>query len=362
MNKALHRIVVTSSCLLLAAAATSCFAPADGGGNPVPVAENGPTEIDDAAIRAMQTALAHPDEHVLEGLPQIDAAELLGSEKIRNGIPITFDNIVGNGVVFIGASVAAGDVMCSAQVINKWFLLTAAHCIQLVLPSGTGDLVVAFTNRAGARVSVYSKTAYGFTQPDWRLIDRDTGLIFLPFGLTTCQGTVSECASSSPNVPANATFQYFNPSITLATVGNYAIAGYGATDDMATGVGFLRVGGMAVQARGFTTDTQSFRFLMNWTQEAQTRSCKGDSGSPLVSSVSGRLIYTGIASSLVPADSGCTATSGSVAYSGLSQYQASWVLSGILQFRDALRLPFDCAAASALNLTVWACDNDGKLY
>jgi hypothetical protein len=59
---------------------------------------------------------------------------------------------------------------------------------------------------------------------------------------------------------------------------------------------------------------------------------------------------------------GCTAASGSISYSGLSDTQGAWVLSQVLGIRNQLGLVFDCTAAPSGNLSVFACDNDGSIY
>jgi len=67
---------------------------------------------------------------------------------------------------------------CTAQVINKLFLLTAAHCVADLFPSGPDQTQVTFTDGAGAPFVVANVPAQAVAIPNARQGDNDDGRIF----------------------------------------------------------------------------------------------------------------------------------------------------------------------------------------
>jgi hypothetical protein len=313
-------------------------------------ADTAPAAIDEDSVR-----------DGFELFRSMDVEALFSTEKIRRGQLIDYDEVVGNGVVFI----ANESGTCSAQVINRWFLLTAAHCVEGMLTpvSGgalAGNVEVSFTDRARQRILKYSGSVLGYTQPGWRLKDKDTGLLYLPGGINTCHGTRTQCPTSQPDAPENAAFQFFMPGFPLPTLPLYPIVGYGGTTFSGADAGTLRVGVMQKQSASFTDNNQGFQFVLPWQSDTAARICPGDSGSPLVFTTQGHIGHTSIASF----GTSCNTTSGTADYSGLSQAQFNWVASQMSSVGGEFQLAFDCSvgANASSGLAVFHCDNDGSLH
>jgi hypothetical protein len=345
MKNNLGRSSVISTCALIMSLVTACSAGGSDGAN------GGPAE----------GAIDNPDMSSLDGLSNVGLEEMLGEEKIRRGSVIDYDQQVGNGTVAIAAPVPQGIELCTAQVVNKWILLTAAHCVSAMFPNGTGDISVGFSERSGFVRAIYNGPVEAFTLPNWRRVDRDVAIIFLSNGLNTCQQSLSDCAASQPDIPVNSATQYFRPDLTPFTSTSYTVLGYGATDNGSTGAGVLRRGTMTTAASGFTDSNNGFSFAFQWSSILAQRSCPGDSGGPLVVPTSSiRPFHTGFGSQITNA--GCTASSGTIFYSGLPENQAIWVVGSILTLRNSHSLVFDCSAPTLGNLSVFGCDNDGSVF
>lgn len=343
--------------IIAAHAASGCATPLDdaaasGDSEGRSSAHAAPSPTDMAAI---ERALANPpsvDQLIASGQLKTGSSDLLAVDKIRNGPAIDYDDQVGNGVVWIYDLIGH----CSAQVINKWFLLTAAHCVQ---PEWM-FYIVRFTNSAGDAVSVYEGPAYAFLQPAWQLGDMDTALLYLPGGMPTCHHSLSQCAASQPGIPQNAMIQYHRAGYPVAARPAYTMAGYGGIDDGGSGSGVLRKGQAQLAWADFTRQNIGFMLQVNWLDNMQPRPCVGDSGSPLVNTLADRLMHTGIASVLW--NESCLPSQGAAFYSGLSQWQAewTWILMGAV--RGQFQLPFYCAAfGTESGEALFFCDNDGTV-
>jgi len=82
------------------------------------------TQIDaKEAIRISESA-TQDNRAVLDEL----ARDEPDTDKIRRGTVIDYDDSVVNGLVELRRTGGG----CTAQVINRWFLLTAAHCVDLL--------------------------------------------------------------------------------------------------------------------------------------------------------------------------------------------------------------------------------------
>jgi hypothetical protein len=314
-----------------------------------------------AARDAMAAAAAKPVRNGVELFGKLDPEALMSTDKIRNGTLIDYDNVVGNGVVFIENS----RYSCTAQVINTWFLLTAGHCVANLMPDGADMLDVSFTHRNGSRVVKYSDLAVGAITPNWSSPDKDIGIIVLPGSFNndvfeTCHGTLSECSSSQADTAENAAFQFFMPGFTPAVLPLYAIVGYGVTSHAGTNDGTLRAGVMAKTSAGFTANNEGLVITMGWTSATQARPCFADSGSPLVFSTQGQLGYTGVFSSFT----NCSEASGSSRYSGLTLAQFNWIASVMADVATQGNLGFACAVGTnpSTGVGMFHCDNDGSLY
>jgi len=279
----------------------------------------------------------------------VDNDEVLGVDKIRNGADIDFDDGFGRGVVLLPNG-------CTAQVINRWFLLTAGHCMAGILPFGVGDLVVQFTQSSGPAVTVYAGTALGWAQEGWELNFKDAAMILLVDGMDTCDGDLIDCEGTQ--LPNNAVFQWFRAGGPQFLFPQYTIAGYGTTDD-ANGFGTLRMATMSRADSLFNGDNTGLAHVLTWSDPLQPRPCKGDSGGPLVTPML-RLLHTGIASG----EDSCLPDAGLVTYSGLTEAQLIFVATFLIDMRSNFGLPFDCGLGfdDANGLGVLHCDNDGTLH
>jgi hypothetical protein len=199
MNESLHRIAVALACVL-GLMGTSCSADSDGSSAWPP--QDSPGTLDQTAARAAwQAAIAEPEPDLLANLPQGELEPAPEVEKIRKGSAINGSHILGNAVVLIFNEALQS---CTAQVINRWFLLTAAHCTADMFPSDSGTVFVAYTNSQGGLDGIHAGEAAVVAAPNWSPgnRDKDLALIFLFDGpMQTCHGTLSQC---SPDIPQNA--------------------------------------------------------------------------------------------------------------------------------------------------------------
>lgn len=304
--------------------------------------------VDETMARELAAAPPLTRAELEAEFASIDSDELLGEPKIRHGIDIDWDDGLGRTVVELPG--------CTGQVINRWLILTAAHCMSGILPIGVGDITVRFTPQNAPAIDVYSGTALGWSQENWEFHYKDAAMIFLVDGMDTCHGDLGECSGSA--IPNNAVFQWFDTESPLFLASQYFIVGYGTTDD-ANGFGALRLGAMNRTTTLFNGDNTGLTHLLHWSHPDDFRPCNGDSGGPLVTPFS-RLLHTGIASG----GDDCTAAAGPVTYSGLTEAQLLFVASFANDMRNEFGLPFHCGlgldAPSGLGL--FHCDNDGTLH
>lgn len=363
MNYILDRVAVTSLSLFIAFGSSSCASEVDGTDSLTDderLAQLAAEVSDGPAIDSS----AQPQ--LPDGLAQVDIEDMLGTEKVRRGTVIDYDHIVGNSTVMVSrwsGFPSTIQAFCTAQVLNRYFLLTAAHCIPLLFPSGSGTLQVHFTKRDGTKTRIYNSTATGLSEPGFIRGGKDTGLIYLRNRITSCHGTLAQCANQ-PDVPVNAVFQWVSPGSNIFTRTSYAIVGYGnATDPPATDFGTLRLGTMTRDAAssGFTDSNTGYATVLSWTADTQARPCAGDSGSALVVTGFARLLHLG-AASLMTNSGSCNTMTGSVAYAGMTTTELNWV-NGELNARKSSSVVFDCSASADLvtGLFTFHCDNDGTI-
>lgn len=338
--------------------AVSCSGTADGSGSPDDPAPAVAAESNNPFARLGDS----PDPKVLARLGHGDVNDLIGSEKIRNGATFNYNDRYANGVVLI--FLVLPDMIhvrsCTAQIVNKYFLLTAGHCLDGgAISNFQGSGGIEFVLRDGSTAIIYSGPVRGAKPADWRVDDLDVGLVYVPGGIPTCQGTLDECATNQPDVPVNPVFQYFRPGLGLATQSSYAMAGYGTTDGT-SGAGVLRGGFLSTRGAGFTTG-RGFEFFMEWTDDSQARPCPVDSGSPFIPLLGTRALQTGIASQIF-ADGGCVASAGTVSYTGITEDFTGWLFWNILGVEAQENLGFHCTSATSGNLSMFACDNDGSVF
>lgn len=288
-----------------------------------------------------------------------DFDALAGTEKIRNGTWIGFDTGWGNSSVMILTQ--HGNSTCTAQVINKYFLLTAAHCIADLYPGGSDWTLITFTDTNNNSLQLPVVAAGGVQIDNWRPGDNDIGLVFIPSGFDTCQSSFNDCYDNRKNVPANAIFQVYFPGFE-ATASNYVIVGYGTPDD-STAELHQKLGATSVVLSQFTDDQHiGHKIITEWTDDSQTRTCQGDSGSALVTGDFAKLLHTGVLSRGGP----CVNSDGTSAYSGLSNEQAQWLLNTMAELLPDANPAYHCTMATATvsngNLLAFGCDNDGTFY
>ncbi|HET6338753.1 MAG TPA: trypsin-like serine protease [Polyangiales bacterium] len=292
----------------------------------------------------------------LPGASEVDFDVIAGTEKIRNGSTFGFWGLSGNSTVLL---VGPTDV-CTAQVINKYFLLTAAHCIVDLTPTGADWLRVIFTDTSSNQFELATVAAFGAQIPDWRPGDNDIGLYYLVDGIDTCQDTLAACAQTAVNRPVNAAFQVYYPGLEY-TASHYYFVGYG-TEDNVTADLRLRIGNSAIDSSVFTADGTAHKIRTTWSGD-DARTCKGDSGSPLINTQFARLVHTGVHSS----NGDCTLESGNATYAGLSNDQAIWVLDTMASASPEPSDPYHCGASttempSGTAMGVFGCDNNGSVY
>ena len=296
---------------------------------------------------------------LLAGWPRVDIDQMVSMEKIRRGTVINASHIIGNATVAITALDSAGHSSgtCTAQVINRFFLLTAAHCL-VMWPSGSGLIGVVFRDGTGASVVPYAGPVAVAAEPNPQLRSKDTGILFLANGMNTCQGTIAQCTTSTP---WNAVFQFFAPGSAKFLRSAYSIVGYGEDADGAGNPNaLLRSGGMSLLSADFANNNEGFTTKVRYTADNQARPCHGDSGGPLIIAGGSRLIHNGIASDADPIT--CNSTSGVDFYSGLSVTQAGFVFNTVTNVGKSLGFGCGTSADVASGLFVFHCANDGSLY
>jgi len=340
------------SLLVLAASCTAATDPAAStdADRTEPYSDETPTTLE-PTVQA--PGFVDPAE-LITSMPWIDPDELLGTEKIRKGTVANATHKTANSVV--GITPLNGT--CTAQVINRFFLLTAAHCAAAMWPSGSGQIGVAYTNQQGTMVPAYVGPVQTFVEPSPG-VGRDTAVAFLVNGMPTCDSDILRCSIDIPN---NAMFQFFVPGTPLAHVSNYRIAGYGESDDdLADNV--LRTGTETFLSNGFLDNSNTaFATTLQYTADSQARPCHGDSGGPMMILGFSRYLHSGILQGAVGADVGCHPSSGTNVYAGLSVNQAAFVLNTLAA--KAKALGFNCAASGngTSGLYVFHCANDNTLY
>jgi hypothetical protein len=310
---------------------------------------------------APATAGPTPDElGVLGGGPRVDIAQMIGREKIRAGVPTDASQGLANAVVAITAIDTNGNATgggCTAQVINRSWLLTASHCLG-GWPSGQGLGAVSVRNNANVFVNKYMGAVQVFAESNPQLRSKDTGLIFLVNGMDTCHGTTDQCPTSRP---WNAVFQFFVPGSPMFLQSKYAIAGYGEAEDGGGNVsGILRMGSMLFSSAAFNNNNEGFTTQVSYFLSSQARGCHGDSGGPLIIPGGARLLHNGIASDANPTT--CNSNSGTDFYSGLSLAQAAFVFNKVLSVAKMAHFGCGSGGDPASGLFVFHCDNDGSLY
>jgi hypothetical protein len=291
----------------------------------------------------------------------VNLEALLSTEKIRLGTPVTYNDALGNGTVWVRNAVSP-NVGCTAQVINRWFLFTSAICIAQLVTQGTTSVQVRFTQNPTATTNPNTTTKYN-GPVDFRHSGA-LGLIFLRNGMTTCQGTRSSCSTFQRNTPENAVHQFFIESLPKPTASVYGVVGYGATSHNGTDFGNSRGGVMPfVSSRWESTPSAPFPLFeikVGWNNS--THPCTRDDGSPLIPLVQERILHAGVA---MPVSVNCDAATGTSRYLALTEAAVLTFINNTLgEFRQARSLPFTCGSGidQASGLAAIHCDNDGSLY
>ncbi|HKP63434.1 MAG TPA: trypsin-like serine protease [Polyangiales bacterium] len=293
----------------------------------------------------------------LPGVSRVDFDVLGGVEKVNHGEDIGFWALTGNSTVLL---IGPGGGVCTAQVINRFFLLTAAHCIADVTPSGNDFVRVMFTDTSENLFELATVAVSGAQIPGWSQGDNDIGLYFVFDGLDTCQDTLGDCRNTHVNRPLNALFQVYYPGFEY-TASKYTFVGYGTTDNMTPDLR-LRLGSARISSSFFTEDGFGHMISTDWGAD-DARPCEGDSGGPLLSFQFSRLLHTGVHSS----NGNCTGESGSASYAGLSNDQAIWLLDTMASVDPAPDASFRCGASTTpmpggSELLAFGCDNDGTIF
>jgi hypothetical protein len=283
----------------------------------------------------------------------VELESLISTEKIRSGFQIDYDDHV-NGVVFVRNGTGSNATACTAQVINRWFLLTSINCVLAFQLQTTTQAEVRFTLNTGATVTKYNGPV-NFSRAPAVL-----GLIFLQNGMDTCHGTLSSCTANQYNTPENAVHQFFVQSHpTPAIWPEYGIAGYGPTTSTGTNYDDFRYGRMPYFSSAWSGSGNSriFTIRVSWTNST-ARPCTHDTGGPLIPTAQNRVLHTGVH---IPS-ANCDLGSGNTPYHALSDVLVqNWLFPTMLNFMGT-SIYFRCGVAISGGLAAIHCDNDGSLY
>lgn len=340
------RLIAASLLLALAGCATSAEHDEPLGRN----SSSSPSEL----ARTLELARSvRPGQFPLPA-PRTIEPQPTSTDKGRNTIDRDISYLPGSGVVLIWFP----NMLCTGQVINERFLLTAHHCVRDGYgPEGEGWIEVSFTDTAGnARTANSTHSAALF--PDGRRSgDKDVALVWMQNAMATCQGPQAGCATW--NVPVNSMFQYFPGSQPVNTASSYEFVGYGGFADSGAGFGVLNTGTIQRFSAGFTEGTSAFGFVMTWQSDGP-RPCVIDSGSPLYVSAAGmpRPVYTGFLSR----GSSCETASGNVSYTGLTESDLGSFHGSIMFMKSIMGYWYDCAVRVSNGVYMYACDNDGSVW
>jgi hypothetical protein len=284
----------------------------------------------------------------------VELEKIISVDKIRAGVEIDYDDGL-NGVVFIRNGTGPNAAACTAQVINRWFLLTSANCVLTFQQQFTTTAEVRFTTDTSATVTKYNGPV-SFSRAPALL-----GLVFLQQGMTTCHGQRSFCSTNQRNTPENAVYQFFGQNSPVQPLWpEYAIAGYGATTHLGTNYDNFRYGLMRFHSSGWSGsgNGRAYTVRVSWTNST-ARPCVHDQGGPLIPTVQNRALHTGVHIASGP---NCDASSGNTPYHALSDVLVqNWLFPTMLSFIGN-PAPFRCGVGISGGLGALHCDNDGSLY
>jgi hypothetical protein len=291
---------------------------------------------------------------------KVELEALLSTEKIRQGVALNYSNGWPNGTVWV-RNAGSTNNGCTAQVMNRWFLLTSGSCVLQHRISGTTNVHVRFTQNPTSTTNPNTTTKYN--GPAEFNASGGLGLIFLRNGMTTCQGTRSVCSSTQVNTPENAVIQFFIESFPKPTNPFYAVAGYGPSSQSGTDFGHARGGPMPLVSSRWSNGTPFpvFEIILGWANDS-TRPCPRDDGGPAIPFVQDRVLH---AATAMQASGSCEQTSGTSRYLALTEAAVlTWVNNTIGGLRQTHSLPFGCASGidQTTGLAAIHCDNDGRLY